>query len=161
MAKTILLIASRKDYESLLGYCARLGLRLLPMRLDAPVKEPQDGAVCFLGHVEISDLHPFGNPPVRITDAKDPLLLFVRPYHRPPYLIDGGIHLNLDNRQVSNKIRPTFEKLRLWVKKHWHKTDSHASYIGPEALVLLESGEAEWRSHVYGAQVHTVVVGMR
>ena len=153
MAKAILLIASRRDYENLLGYCGELGLRLLPMRLDTPVKEPEDGPVCYLGHMDDSDLHPFGSPPVCVTDVTDPLLLFVRPYQSPPYLIDGGIHLNLDSKQVSDLIRPTFEKLRSWVRKHWHKTEAHVSYIGPEALILLSSGEAQWRSHLYGTKV--------
>jgi hypothetical protein len=161
MAKSILLIASRKDYETLLEYCRQLGLQLLPMKIDIPVKEPQDGPTCYLGHMEISGLHPYGVPPVRITDVKDPLLLFVRPYQSPPYLIDGGIHLNLDNQQVSNLIRPTFEKLRRWVKKNWHKTESHASYVGTEALLLLNSGEAQWRSHTQGMSVQYVVTGQR
>jgi hypothetical protein len=161
MARTILLIAAPEDYECLIGYCTQLALRLLPMELGQEVKPANEGPACFLGPQQETELHPYGNPPVHITDVKDPLLLFVRPYYMPPYLVDGQIRLNEDNKEVSEQIRPTFEKLRRWVRKTWHKTDQFASYIGPQALELLNSNRAQWRSNLHSAKGHVVVVNAR
>lgn len=157
MAKTILLIAAPQDYEDLMAFCSELGLHTLPMSLGKSVALPAEGPVCFLGFAKESELHPYGSPPVRISDVKDPLLLFVRPYYAPPYLTDGQISLNEDNKAVSEQIRPAFEKIRRWVKKNWHKTEEFASYIGPEAVSLLGSKAAQWRSNLHAAERQVVI----
>lgn len=70
----------------------------------------------------------------------------------------GKISLNEDNKAISEQIRPAFEKIRRWVKKHWHKTEQFASYVGPEAHALLSANEAEWRSCLHAAKGHVVLV---
>jgi hypothetical protein len=158
MARTILIIAGPSDYEQLVGYCRELGLHLLPACIGSPIPAPSVSQMCYLGSMKESELHPYGNPPIRVTDVRDPLLLFIRPYYDPPYLTDGSISLNEDNKAVSALIKPAFEKIRKWVKLNWSKTNQFASYIGPEAQSLLSENKAEWRSWLHNAEGHVVLI---
>jgi hypothetical protein len=158
MARTILLMAAAEDYEQLVLYCEEIGLRLLPMMIGKSIPAPKDGPVCYLGRADSEGLHPYGNPPLRLADVRDPLLLFARPYHAPPFLIDGQISLNEDNRAVSNLIKPHFEKIRRWVRKNWVKRGDQASYVGPIADQLLSNGSAVWRSQLYGVPSEVIIV---
>ena len=85
MARTILLIAAAGDYQQLVLYCEEIGLRLLPMMIGKSIPAPKDGPVCYLGE----GLHPYGNPALRLSDVRDPLLLFVRPIARRRFLSTG------------------------------------------------------------------------
>lgn len=159
MARTILLIAAEPDYEQLVSYCADIGLRLQPMMIGQSLRAPKDGPVCFLSLTASESLHPYGDPPIRLSVALDPMLLFMRPYHAPPFLVDGQISLNEDSPAISSQIRPHFEKIRRWVKKNWVKP--HAAYVGPVAHELLSTGGATWRSCLDGVPLETIVVPQR
>lgn len=148
-------MAGPTDYEELMAYCAELGLRLIPLRRGQAIPAPGDGPVCYLGKISDADIQTHGAQQ-SVLDVMNPLLLFVRPYYSSPFLTDGQITLNEDIKSMSEQIRPTFEKLRRWVRKRWHKTDSYASYIGPEALLLLRDGGAQWRSCLHAASSETV-----
>jgi hypothetical protein len=89
MARTILLIAAAGDYQQLVFYCEEIGLRLLPMMIGKSIPAPKDGPVCYLGRADSEGLHPYGNPALRLSDVRDPLLLFVRPIARRRFLSTG------------------------------------------------------------------------
>lgn len=126
-------------------------LSLVPLNLKYPVVQPKDGPVCFVSFKSINELHPYGEENSELADVIDPLLLFTRPYYDPPYLTDGSIILNDDAKEVSNQIKPYFNKLGRWVRKNWSKHSDHASWVGPEAYELLETGKGRWRSCLHAA----------
>lgn len=156
MSKSILLIASNGDLHALTSFMKKIGLHLVPMLINEngnnDVGEPKDGPACYATFVPIDELHTYGKSKNKIADVIDPMLFFMRPYYDPPYLTDVSIVLNEDATQVSEKIKPHFNKISRWLRKNWSKTKKHASWIGPEALTLIESGKAEWRSCLHAAQ---------
>lgn len=151
MSKSLLIIASNNDYESLMEYMRSCDLSLVPLDLRYPVAQPKDGPVCYLSCKTIDELHPYGEGNTKLADVIDPLLLFTRPYYDPPYLTDGSIVLNDDVQEVSDQIKPLFNKVARWVRKNWSKHPDHASWVGPEAYNLLQSGKGQWRSCLHAA----------
>ena len=97
-----------------------------------------DGPFCYLSLVPISELHPYGKPPQRVTDAKDPMLGFMRGYFRDPYLVLGHIHWSDDVAALAAQTKPYFQKLHYWIKREWEPYGN--LYIGPEAKNLIAKG---------------------
>jgi hypothetical protein len=116
-----------------------LGLHIVPMTMDQEtVSAPADGPFCYLSLVPRSELHPYGKQPQRVTDAKDPLLGFMRAYFENPYLVLGHIQWSDDVRALAAQTKPYFHKLRDWIKREWEPYGDF--YLGPEAKELVAKG---------------------
>ena len=85
-----------------------------------------------------SALHPYGNPPVRITDARDPVLRFIRPYFSNPFLVVGHIYWSNDVPELAQRTKPHYQRMVRWIRKEWVKDGDF--YIGPEADQLVQRG---------------------
>jgi len=132
--------ASQTDQGALDNFAASLGLRLVSPTLGQPVNSAELGPFCFLTAVEESDLHPYGLPPVRLTDALDPMLGYMRSYFKSPYLVCGHIQYSDDVRVLAQATRPYYSKLSGWIKAKWTRLPGGGFYIGDEAQRLVEAG---------------------
>ena len=122
-----------------MDYAKSIGLYIVAPTLDKPVDtDPESGPFCFLSLVDKTELHPFGNPPVRITDAKDPVMRFMRAYFKNPYLVVGHIYWSNDVPTLASQTKPYYQKLARWIRKEWVKYGDF--YIGPEANCLIGKG---------------------
>jgi len=141
MASSIGFYCGASDNEALEAYARSIGLVLVPLSIDKPLVSSADVApFCFLSLVPASDLHPHGDPPVRITDARDPLIGFMRAYFKDPYLVAGHIHWSDDVRELAARTKPIFQKLASWVRKEWERLPGGGFYVGPEAEGLIRKG---------------------
>jgi len=138
--------AGNEDRENLMEFTREIGLCLLSFRLGQTVAaNPFDGPACNLSLFPEEDLHPYGDPPLRISRAIDPMLFFERPYYKEPYLVLGQIQWYSDAPEVSLHVKPHFQKIRRWVRKNWNKEGDF--YIGPEATKLLLNGAQKCNFH--------------
>ena len=129
------------DIDALQGFAVSTGLHLVPMTIDKEnVLAPGDGPFCYLSLAPKSELHPFGKPPVKLTDAKDPMLGFVRAYFKNPYLVAGHIYWSNDVAALAAKTKPYFQKLRDWVEREWELLPGGGYYVGREAKELIAKG---------------------
>jgi hypothetical protein len=139
MGNSIAFFSGSSDTEAFQDFAASLGLHLVPMTVDKKVvPAPADGPFCYLSLVPISELHPYGEPRKQITEAKDPMLGFMRAYFKNPYLVLGHLHWSDDVAALATQTKPYYQKLRNWIKHEW---ESYGDvYIGPEAKELIEKG---------------------
>jgi hypothetical protein len=162
MSESIQVLSTQADYEQLRDLILSKGLTFVPMIIDRPLDDRlQDGKFCFLSSKPIDELNPYGHPPVKLADAKDPLILFHRPHHTGSYLTAGALILNTDNPEVVAQMRSTFQSLRRWLRKNWAREEQYSAYAGPEAHSLLASGDAQYRNLLSGVPIQTVVVKHR
>jgi|SRR6185369_123761 hypothetical protein len=159
MSSSIGFYCGTSDNDALEEYARSIGLVLVPPSIDKPsVPKADVGPFCFLSLVPASDLHPYGDPPVRITDARDPLIGFMRAYFKNPYLVAGHIHWSDDVRELAARTKPKFQKLAGWVKKEWERLPGGGFYVGPEAKGLIEKGATMVNVLPGGASSHIVTV---
>jgi len=129
------------DLEALQSFAESLGLHLVSPRIEVEtVSNPEDGPFCYLALVPKSALHPFGKPPVRVTDARDPMLAFMRAYFKTPYLVAGHIQWSDDVAALAAQTKPYFQKLREWIRREWGLLPACEFYVGPEARNLIAKG---------------------
>jgi hypothetical protein len=139
MGSSIAFYCGDSDLQSLQTLASSLGLRLQAPAIGQSVpSSPADGPFCFLSMVPESELHPYGNPPVRITDARDPILRFIRPYFSNPFLVVGHIHWSNDAPELARRTKADYQRLARWIRKEWIKDGDF--YIGPEAHQLVQKG---------------------
>lgn len=139
MTSSVAFYCGPSDNARLTEFIESCGLRLAPMQLDTEVAhDPADGPYCYISAVEVSELKPYGTPPVRISNAGNPLLGFLRAYYKAPYLVLGHIQWSDDSREMAEITKPWYGKIKRWIAKEWQKKGSF--YFGPEALCLLDDG---------------------
>lgn len=139
MGSSIGFYCGLSDNEELELYAKSIGLHTVASSMDGQVfNDPVSGPFCYLSLVEKAELHPFGNPPVRISDAKDPILRFMRAYFCNPYLVVGHIYWSNDVPALASQTKPYYQKLARWIRKEWSKYGDF--YVGPEAKSLIDKG---------------------
>jgi hypothetical protein len=148
-ANRILIFAGLEDDLALRTYAQSLGLTLLhphAFRMTAEENERafdnpiQGGLFSFL---PVQQLHRHPHPDIGFCEALDPLILYIRPSYRPPYLVAGQIHWYTDVRTMADQTKPYFQKLRRWVQTNWRRRDEDGYYVGPAAERLLVEGKAQ------------------
>ena len=145
MGKNIAYFASAEDDRALRAHIASIGLSILPASLKLldnggvypPPDDPTMGG--YLSFRPIEELHPYGSPAVRISDATDPLIQFTRAYYRKPYLVAGRIYWSNDVPELASLTRDYFKQLAKWVRENWVKRTSDGYFFGPNALRLAEN----------------------
>lgn len=164
MVSTVLFYAGSEDDKAFCSYAESLDLQLLPSRIDFlttcgshPKRNDPKLGSAYLSFLPIHELHPYGEPPVKIADAADPLIFLLRSYYDPPYLIAGQIRWNTDNKEMAKQTKPYFSKLRRRIQKNWLK-EGPMTYIGPHALRLMEQG-AERTSFPPGVEIEQIEIG--
>jgi len=140
MGSSLDFFAGHEDYSSLLSRIDALGLHLLPLRLGLPISDIEKRPLCNLSLVTLDETHPYGTPPVILSGARDPMMDFVRPIYRAPYLVLGQIMWNDDNPEQAALTKPAYKEISKWVKSNWSKLPNGPFYIGPEAKHLYEHG---------------------
>jgi hypothetical protein len=126
------------DTGALQDFALSLGLHLVPMTIEGEVKDPASGPYCYLSIAPRSELHPYGDPPIRLTDVRDPMLGFMRGYFKDQFLVFGHIYWSNDVKALAVQTKPYYAKLRSWIKREWRR---HGDiYIGPEAECLISAG---------------------
>jgi hypothetical protein len=160
MSRSIYMIAAPDDYDQLSRFVDSIGLQLVPPLIthfgsDA-LLDPVIGPFCYLSFLEPGELHPYGDPPIRISDATDPLLEFLRPYYDPPHLIDGRLHWKDYPENLAARTKPYFDKLFRWVRANWKNKTEDRFWTGPVAFDMLADGSAQHRSCVNGISVESV-----
>jgi hypothetical protein len=148
-AGKVLIFAAPEDEIALRAYAKSIGLTLLhphayrmtaeenDRTFDDPV---QGGLFSFL---PASELHCHPHPNIGLCEALDPLILYVRPSYRHPYLIAGQIRWYTDVRRLAEQTKPYFQKLRRWVRANWRLREEDGYYEGPVAQRLLADGKAQ------------------
>ena len=139
MTSSISFFCGPLDNKKLQDYATSLGFYLVSTRIDKEVSsDPSLGPYCYLSLVPKSMLHPFGNPPVRVSSALDPALGFMRAYFQKPYLVLGHIQWTDGPSNLACQTLPYYRKIVKWIKKEWGK---HGDiYIGNEAKSLITEG---------------------
>jgi hypothetical protein len=147
------------DIGDLESFARSIDLHLIAPRMDAEdVLPPENGPFRYLSVVPKSELHPFGMPPVNITDARDPIMRFMRGYFENPYLVAGHLYWSNDVRPLAAVTKPYFEKLRRWIKGRWERLPGGGFYIGPEAKALVSKGATMVNVLPGSAESHIVQV---
>ncbi|WP_039732430.1 hypothetical protein [Dyella japonica] len=138
MGSSISFYGSEADCRLLESYAETLGLHLIaPVAGKTAPALAKEGSYCYLSMRAVEELHPYGTP-LRYTDAKDPLLRFMRPYYADPYLVLGHIYRSTDVASISSLTDLPFRGIKRWVKANWAK---HGDlYIGPGAGELIARG---------------------
>ena len=139
MGSSVGFYCGNKDIESLSQYVKSLGLTLVApdINQDVPV-EPFEGPYCYISTRPLSELSPYGNPPIRVSDATDPLIGFMRAYQKENYLVLGHLYLSNDVPELFKQVKPHYNKLNKWIKTNWGKYGDF--YIGLEAKSLQANG---------------------
>jgi hypothetical protein len=129
------------DNAALQKFAESIGLIPVPLTIDREFSEnPEIRPFCYLSLVPISELHPYGKPPITVTDARDPVIGFMRGYFKNPYLVAGQIQWSDDVASLAALTKPYYQKLSKWIKQHWEKRSDSSFYIGPEAGSLINLG---------------------
>ena len=87
------------------------------------------------------ELSPYGDPPVRLADTRNPLLDYTRAFYKENYLTLGTIKWNTDNREMAARTRDSFQKLSRWIRHSWVKRVDF--YYSPGAMQKLAEGAEE------------------
>ena len=141
MGSSIEFFAGPADDRALCAEARDSGLHLVPPWLDqlesADVDNPAKGPFWFLSFVPIRDLHPYGDPPVQVSDATDPLIELLRGYYDPPHLVAGRLYWSNDVPALSRQTKPHYTRLARWIRRSWMKRPEDGYFIGPDALQLI------------------------
>lgn len=139
MGNSVGFYCSSSDCKALQQYAVSIGLSVVPPILGNSVSDdPELGSFCYLSVIAENELTPYGSPPVKISDATDPLIGFMRAYYKHPYLVLGHIYWSNDVPDLAKKTRSFYQKLAKWIKGNWEKYGDF--YIGPEAKELFNKG---------------------
>jgi hypothetical protein len=139
MGSSICFYCSHSDNENLQSFAMSLGLHLISTNINDEVSlDPSVRPLCYLSIVPKPELHPYGNPPIRVTEALDPMIFFMRSYFKENYLVLGQIQWQTDVNSLAIQTKPYYQKLTRWIRKEWEKDGSF--YIGNEAKDLITKG---------------------
>lgn len=139
MSSSIGFVCDAEDDQDLLSYARSIGLYVLAAEIGYKVHESAEKwPGCYLSLVPESELHPYGEPPVKIADVIDPMLFLLRGYYKSPYLVFGQMQWSNDNKSLGRQTRPYYDKLVTWIKTNWRKYRD--TYVGPQADVHLQAG---------------------
>lgn len=141
MASSIAFYCGPKDLDAINAYMESIGLHLIPLQIGGVVAlEPSEGPLCYISLNPIVELHPYGNPPINISYAKDPLILFMRGYFKNPYLVNGFIQCPDIDADFEKIARPHFQKIKKWIFKNWKQMPGGDFYIGNDGAHLVVAG---------------------
>lgn len=155
MLNSIAFYAAEQDYEALLDFIRQLGLILVSASFDRDAAEdPGEMPFCYLSVIPKNALHPYGQHRL-VGYATDPLISFMRPYHRAPYLVLGHFQWSSSAGEFSQRTKPYYQKLAAWVKKRCTLLPGGDIYIGPHAAELAKNG-AEFVNVLPGAATVTM-----
>jgi len=141
MGSSIGFYCADDDNQHLQMFAESLGLIAVSLRIDIEVGHASvTGPYCFLSTVPKSKLHPYGSPPLRLTDAKDPMLGFMRSYFANPYLVAGHIQWSNDVPILAAQTKPYYQDIAQWIKNNWEALPGRGYYIGPRARELVSKG---------------------
>jgi hypothetical protein len=141
MGSSIGFFCGNADLKALRSFGESIGLIVIAPKFDKEINDDAStGPYCFFSTVGKSELHPFGNPPVRLTDARDPIMRFMRGYFKAPYLVAGHVYWSDDVKELAAKTKPYFQKTSKWIKTNWELHPGGGFYIGPEAKSLIDTG---------------------
>jgi hypothetical protein len=141
MGSSVSFFCGSKDTESLTEYATSLGLFLVPLLSDSNQRVSTDTSeypFCYVSLVPAEQLHPYGDPAI-VSNAKDPLIEFLRAYYKAPYLVSGRIYWSTDHKEHAAITKSAYAKLARWVRTNWKKREGHSFYFGPEAEKLIET----------------------
>ncbi len=139
MGNSVGFYCGQSDSQSFQDFALSIGLHIVPLSIENKVDaDPSDGPFCFLSLVKQDELHPFGVPAVRISDARDPLIGYMRAYYKSPYLVLGHIYWSNDVPALAAQTKGYYQKLARWIRKEWEKYGDF--YISPEAVKLMREG---------------------
>lgn len=140
MGSGIYFFAGSSDSVELNRAIDDIGLIKVPYRLDTKVHESADqGPFCYLSFLPVDQLHPYGKPPVKVSDATDPLLQFMQAYVDREGLVAGRIYWPDDNSETATLTKPYYQKVARWIRKNWSKGEE-GYYFGPEAAQMRGKG---------------------
>lgn len=111
----------------------------------------------YISAVPLSELHPFGNPPIQIKRSLNPVLMFRRSYYQKPYLILGDIEFYTDTSKYIHITKPIYQKITRWIRKNWIKPEGDFCYYGPHAMRLIEEEGAQAISDIPGTVEHKII----
>jgi len=148
-ANRILIFACSEDDKALRAYAQSIGLTLLhPHAYRMTVEEnerafdnPIQGG--FFSFLPVQQLHRHPHPDIGFCEALDPLIPYIRPSYRPPYLVAGQIHWYTDGRSMAQQTKQYFQRLRRWVHANWDRRDEDGYYVGPAAERILADDKAQ------------------
>ncbi len=141
MGNSIGFFCSNEDNFALQSFCESIGLILIAPTFDKELnQDAATGPYCFLSTVEKQELHPFGEPKIRLTDAKDPIMRFLRGYYSAPYLVAGHVYWSNDVPNLAARTKPYHQKISKWIAKNWAVLPGGGFYLGPGAQALVEKG---------------------
>ena len=164
MRKNLSIFATPSDLRAFREFSGSIGLCLLPadpgefspQQLQAFMEDPTRGG--YFSFLPLEQLHLYGKPPVKISDATDPLIFFVPPRYDPPNLIAGQICWTGQYGTFGAQTKPYYAKLWRWVDKNWTKRLEDGYYLGPEAERLAEREETQLYYLPPGVKIEEVVV---
>lgn len=163
-AGAILLFAGSEDDAALRAYAKSIGLALLhphaynmsPEENERAFDDPIQGG--FFSFLPAEQLHRHPNPKIGLCEAVEPLILYIRPSYRPPYLVAGQIHWYRDVQALAERTKPYFQKLRRWVRANWRRREEDDYYVGPHAERILRDEKAQIAYLPPGVSVKTVSI---
>ena len=160
----ILIFASPEDDASLRIYAKSIGLILLHPHAYKMTAEENERAFDdpiqggYFSFLPVDQLHCHPHPNIGLCEALDPLVLYIRPSYRPPYLVAGQIQWYTDVRSMADQTKPYFQKLRRWVQANWRRRDEDDYYVGPHADQILAKDKAQITYLPPGVSVKTVPI---
>ena len=139
MSSSIGFVCGEQDDRDLLEHARSIGLYIIAGEIGHTVNpDASKWPGCYLSLVPEDELHPYGDPPVKIADVIDPMLFLLRSYYQEPYLVFGHIQWNNDNKALGTQTKPAYQKLCRWIKSEWRKWED--TYVGPQAQIHLDAG---------------------
>ena len=149
--------AGPDDDRAFREYGDSIGLSLIPPRIDrigcVPVEGPGSASFWYFSNIRPQELHPYGDPKVKISDALDPLVQYSRSFYDPPNLIAGRIYWSNDVPELASRSKPIYSKLAAWIKKSWERRRQDGYYVGPQAKRLADEEGIEFFYLPPGLQV--------
>lgn len=153
MGRQVNFYASRRDTLEFQSFAKSVGLRVFPLlttQFTSGGHDPNEDNLeaapgAYLSPIPREQLHPYGDPPIRISGATDPLIQFIRSYYDAPYLVSGRIWYEPEDDEFGPIVRPHFNRLARWIRKHWRKRPDICDflYFGPGAERLVDEEGAQ------------------
>jgi len=142
VGRSVMFFAGPNDDCRIRERAGSLGLSVIPPRIDRIGLEPLDGpgsaSFWYFSCVAPQELHPYGEPKVRLSDALDPLIQYSRSVYDPPNLIAGRIYWSDDVPEMAAKTKRAFSQLAAWIRRSWERRKQDGYFVGPHANQLAE-----------------------
>ena len=156
MGSSIAFYCGNRDTDAIQNFARSIGLGIVAPLVGDPLVSAEAGPFCYLAPAGL-DLHPYGSPPAKISDATDPLISFMRAYYKYPYLVLGHIQWSDDVPRLASQTKSHYQKLGRWIRKEWKEHGDF--YLGPEAQSLADGGAQLVNVLPAQATMHIVKVG--